>query len=522
MGATRTGNKAPESLAAETTINRDHAMIPLANKTQPRRYAMNMSPIRFLSSVLVVVTLWPIALVHGQAPNTRRGPQTPADSTMTQAQPPAKGELDEPYVDGSFGFTIRPPKGLLLYREKRPVASADVQICQFASLEYKWSLAIRHSTTTRPLDTKTMLEGITSKLTSDYQNVQVLRGDEVAITGRQGVRYAASFSSEQAHWLRQQAVVNVRPTEFLTIVFVTPATDRPIAETTFDKIIDSFQILRTELTRKRIDAALRRGTALLRQAADGMLDVTAKVAEPNYLLFIRDGEKIGFVEILEQATTLEKRPGIRILQNAWLFTEDSSISHMVQDVFLAKNLSQERWENRVEVLAPPQTGVPRQTVVTMESGLRQDDTLIVKYNVPPSDETKERVLKVESSYASTAWQFLLPRLIDLTESELYAFSSYSSDRRGIVLRTFEVVGPSEVMVHGQSTPAFKLEDSEGLIPPISEIHVDKKGRILRVIAGPLQMQVTTRKQVERDYGSRIKEATRLLRDHSPQAMKTGP
>jgi len=130
---------------------------------------------------------------------------------------------------------------------------------------------------------------------------------------------------------------------------------------------------------------------------------------------------------------------------------------------------------------------------------------------PNAAQLQDKVIEVEPSYAPAAWHVLLPRLVDLATPELYAFSSYNAERRGLALRTLKVVGPTRFGGSGGQTAAIKLEDSEGLIPPITETDVDSKGNILRIIAGGLEMLATTREHVEQTYASRVKAAQEVIK-----------
>jgi len=450
-----------------------------------------------------------LLMVYGPGPAYAR-------ESLSGAEPAAaKGALDGQYVDGSFGFALRPPDGAAAFREKRFLGKADVELVRFVKLDDQWSLSVRVSTTTRPLDARLIIEGITSNLTSQHGQVKVLREEPARIASREGVRYAASFTTERMAWLRQQAVIRTKPTEYYALILVTPESDREVAIPLFDKIVGSFEILRSELTQQQIQAGLERGTALLESVAAGRINLARRAGGDIFLQCIQDGKEIGFVHIREQLKTDDLSERLRVRRWAWLFQPDGGITHMRHEMLLAADLSYEEWENRLLVLTPAQANAPRQSGLELDRAIREGNKLLLAYtpelNAP---ELREKVIEVEKSYASAPWDVLLPRLVDLKKPELYAFSSYDAGRRGLVLRTFRVVGPSPVQIGGRRIPAFKLEDSEGLIPPIHEIYVDEQGRILRVnlhVSGTLlEMVATTRQALERQYGARIEEAERLF------------
>jgi hypothetical protein len=458
-----------------------------------------------LSAVLLVVAgqAGPIAVVAQEPPSP--------------ASQPSQGLLGPVYADGSFGFSVQPPAGCTTYREKQ--VSDDVEVVRFENLAAQQSLSVRLSTTTRPLDAQTIVEGLTANLSKQHrgQDFKMLKGEPARIASRDGVRYENSFKLDDKEWLRQEAVIPYEQNEYFTLVFITTMADRAAAEPLFDKIMASFQILRDERTRARIQSAVDRGIKLLHRTAAGELDITANMVEDSYVRCLLNGQEIGVVHVNERLTTMDNRKGIEIRQWGWLFNPDGSITHLQHDMFLATDLSFERWEDRLYVLPATQGNTPRQLMVQAENAIREQDQLGVAYLPKPNAiEKRDKLITVEKAYASAAWNVLFPRLVDLSKPELYAFSSYNSERKGLVLRTLEVVGPTHVLIDGQQLQAFKIEDSEGLIPPKSETYVDRSGRLLRVVAGNLEMVATTAKYIEQHYGRKTAEAEDLFLKLQPK------
>src|SRR4029079_10622783 len=124
------------------------------------------------------------------------------------------------------------------------------------------------------------------------------------------------------------------------------------------------------------------------------------------------------------------------------------------------------------------------------------------------------VLEVDENYASAAWHGLMPRVMDLKRPQLYAFSSYDSERRGMVLRTVELVGPATVSLAGRATRLIKLQSSEGLLPPVSEIDVDDKGQIMQMQAGRLEMFAATKADLQPKYSKKVIEAEAIIQKYT--------
>jgi len=437
--------------------------------------------------------------------------------------PPAakKGQLDKPYVDGSFGFSVIPPAGSSIHRQKQIMGTADVEIVHFVNLDHQWSMAVRLSATTRPIDTDMIVDSITSTLAAKYKDVKMLYGKEARIAGREGMRYAASFATDDnKYWLRQQAVVRSKPKEYYTIILLTPLNDRDVATKTFDKIAAEFKILRTEAMQKQIRIALDCGIGLLQDIATNQIKLPDKLVGDTFLRCVMDGKEIGFIQINEQAKKLNRRDGVAVHKWAWLFKDDDSITYMEHNMFLANDLSFEKWENRLMMLTAPEKKVGRCPILNIEQGIRNKNQLLIAYTPKPNaPELKDKAIEVESSFAPAPWDILLPRLIDLNKPELYAFLMYDSTRRGLSMRTIRVIGPSQVLIEGRRKSAYKLEDSEGLTPPIHEIYVDKSGRLMRLSTEQLQMTATTKEYIEKKYSKQVQEAVKLFKKYPVQQPK---
>jgi hypothetical protein len=374
-----------------------------------------------------------------------------------------------------------------------------------------------------------LIDGITANLESEYQDVEVLRGEPARIASREGARHAAAFTANQQAWLRQQAVIQTEQTEYFGLVLVTPQASRDLAMPLFDRIVESFQLLRSELKQQQMREALERGKALLESAGGDQVDLAARAVEDTYLQCIVDGKELGFIRIREKATTRDAEAGLDVRKWAWIFQPDGGVTHMQHAMFLAEDLSAEQWESRLILIAPPPSEGPREVSVEFDRAIREGDKLLVTYSTYSrklnQPGVKDKAIEVEASYAPAPWDLLLPRFVDLSKPDVYAFSMYDTSRRGLVLRTFRVVGPTRLTLGGRKVPAFKIEDSEGLLPPVHEMYVDAEGRILRIsldVAGaPMEMVATSREYVERTFKTRVDEAEKVLKQLAPPPPPPG-
>ena len=301
------------------------------------------------------------------------------------------------------------------------------------------------------------------------------------------------------------------PSEYYSLILVSPLEDKEAATPVFDRIAASFEILRTEETQKEINEALKRGQALLKGVTADRKKLLSLKPQDDFLMVLQDGKEIGFIHINANPVNETGRRGVVVREWGWLIRPEGT-TQLLYDMFESSDLSLSRWETVARTISPIPQGTDVVTSLTQyERGIRQDDTLLVTYTRKADDaEMKDRAITLEPSFASPAFLILLPRLVDLSKPELYAFSFFSSNRRGLGLRTFRILGAKEALIDGRRSQAYTIQDSEGLLPPVTELTVDATGRLLRVSSDQVEMVATTQADVERKYKTVVDDALATL------------
>jgi hypothetical protein len=147
----------------------------------------------------------------------------------------------------------------------------------------------------------------------------------------------------------------------------------------------------------------------------------------------------------------------------------------------------------------------------VEKGIRESDKLLLSYTEQPGDLTlANRTLELSPTYIPLALQRMLPRLVPLERPELYAFSSYNSLRKSMVLHTYRVLDAGAVTGPRPAGAAYFVEDAEGMVPPGSMIVLDRQAHILRVRAGADTLIRTGRATIDTLFGARRAQAEALL------------
>ncbi len=432
------------------------------------------------------------------------------------ADPPATAPVlrvaERAYVDASFGYSIRPFADCEVVRQKRTDADGNLELAQFSHFQRNWMMTVVLSHRDRPASPDDVLATLQEKLRGRDSQAKILRRDKTTIAARPAILFAAAFSLGKTRWLRQEAVVFRTPDELFLITFDTPEADRDVAEGLFDEMVRSFEILRSELVQQQLDRAMLRGEDFLRSLArSGRLG--RDLIQEHYLRLRIEGKDKGYLWIREFRTTVDRREGVGLRQETWVFEDDTRVRRQLTEVFLAGDMTFERWNTMTDVVISTAGGLGAERLATFEQGMRQDDKLLVAFSeTANAKELKDKAIQTPEAYAPMAVLTFFPRLVDLSKPDAYAFVCYDSERRGLILRAMRVLGPQEVTVEGRVVRAIRIEDSEGLVPPASELHVDEKGRLVKVTAGNLEMIPATPEQIAGLYRGRVEATLQALRE----------
>ena len=102
-----------------------------------------------------------------------------------QAGPDAR-PLAEPYVDGSYGFSIRPPSGWRLVRQRIPETRGATLLRMVQSLGAgrNHQIILRHTATTKTLPISEMLRELADTLSLEFSNFDIHSQQVQEIAGR--------------------------------------------------------------------------------------------------------------------------------------------------------------------------------------------------------------------------------------------------------------------------------------------------------------------------------------------------
>ena len=416
---------------------------------------------------------------------------------LSSALAPPFGLGSSEYVDASFGFSLRPPKGWRVVGE-RSGNTRDTTLLRMtdpAPGDAPPDILVRLIRAPRNATMEQVFQEAQAQAQRDFGKggpVSLLGSMPRRIAGQPGGKMTMQFTVAGRAVIRFQAFIQAptdpkaRAARYFTLVYTGPKESQAKAEPLFDSVVSSFKLIQDARSEKEIRAALARGKAWM-ASLKGVRLADKRLPTQYYKVYLNDREA-GCLQVSEEPAIVNKVEGVRIVERGWTFPSNGESQHVTNDLFLSADLSRESWTNRTVTLIPPRGAVPAALGLSLQEGVRQEDRVITsecnEYGVRP---TNNEPIKIEREfYGPRLLVRWLPRLVDLKKPTLYAFTGYDYDREGLVLRTVEVKGGGL----GLGGASYQVRDREGLWGAPSDMWFDAQGRLLKLSAGPLKMDLS--------------------------------
>jgi hypothetical protein len=414
-------------------------------------------------------------------------------------------------VDGEMGFSIRPPADAQLVRHgpdepgQRPTL---FQLVSFPVQQRGWNLAVWVMRTDPGEPIADSAERIVERRVK-HLGLTLLERRPQQVDEREAVRVSARGPFAGSEVQLFSVVVTATETKRFVVEFSGPAADVAELRETFETILDSFRVLITS----RDEAALRRASqaavALLRSIVDqGMAD---RLVPSSHYRLLSDGKDVGYMIVSERARSMRKVAGVQIVERAWLFEATGEIKRVENDLFVSRDLKQERWVNRVYQIGVATQQRSRGYAVTQVEGVRQHDTLLVSHSAGPAPMLSgNKAFDLPGDYLPQVLIRLLPRFLLDGKAEPVAFTCYDTQDGALLTRRYDPIGWDVIELDGKSVSAYRVEDRLGLTAEPAVMWVDRQGRLLHVRTGPIDMILTDKARIDMLYAARRAEAETVL------------
>lgn len=454
-------------------------------------------------------------------------------ATCVAAQSPASQPaspsvlLAAPYVDGTFGFSIRPPAEWMMLRERKAnavgltVLRCHLPIAQGVIAE----ISVRICQTRKPVTIESTLDELSAGITKDLPNPVIREKSVRTIAGKPGGFLAASFTLGGQPTTLLETIVQARRGEYYLIQFSGPTAVEPQIEPIYNAVVASFRILEDDATTDLIREALLAATDWTNDLSPAKLESIKRVE--SWMGVHRAGKLVGYMQIVSDVTSMptvissgdpahsRKIDGIGVREQGWTFEPDGSAQRIVNEMFLTPDRALERWNKSTLIWSPATGKSPADVNVAVEEGALESGKLFTSQRfgaaaaaIPNEPE------KAPPTYVPRVLLRLLPQLIgDLGKRRLLAFHEYDHEARGLILRTVEFRNPIKVKVGPAAGKTYYvLREREGLSGPPTDIYVNESGRVVKIVTGLTMLKVMNRQDLEREFLARVEAAEKGVAD----------
>lgn len=432
--------------------------------------------------------------------------------------------LAEPIVDGTYGYSIRPPSGWQVSRQRQAeprgfiLGSRDVTLLRLFDViqpGQAQQISLRQCAAPRKATMAEVFRDVSAALHLEFNDVRILAQQTQEIAGRPGGVLAAAFKTGGVDSIHIQAIVEIAPAQYYVLSYEAPAAHRDRGEALFHQVVAGFQVLGEIADKDRVRADVERASAWLKSIT---AEALGRAVLPESYLLIEDGGKpVGFVGMKQSSVVrAEGGAGIELHERGWYFNGEGGARRSDLLMFISKNREHETWKNIVATLSPAQTGRPQRLDIAEEEGLRRRDTLLTSqcYEVGRSPSSNPP-LQLPESYIPRGIIRMYPRLVgSLEQPRRMVFGHFDHTRAGLVLLVEEIKGAVEPPADiAAGDKVYLIEEREGLAGVPSKIYVNAEGEVLFARVGDMTMKRTTQAELERLFLSRVRSAERTMEEH---------
>ncbi|TWT45567.1 hypothetical protein RAS1_19950 [Phycisphaerae bacterium RAS1] len=461
---------------------------------------MNGMPVRRpahcarLAALLLLIA--PAAHSPGQAP-------APA--------PPATSPVVTPYADPSFGFELQLPAGweldrsrfrgagdsIGLLRGRQPAGRQSLEIVVFRSFGMPWFTDwIKEFE--KQLAASSNVTKIASRNYARLDRPAAVINLEARVGGQRTLSsYLCVLFDPSTVWVF-----------LLTSVVPTPESDAAVGAQ-FEEIVGTLVVQYAPEQGEQLAEAFKRGRALLAALRGRAESVSIDESARFYLILVKD-KPIGYFtrKLTREERALDasspgarRKAGLRVREESWRFGDDGAGRYARLDLFCSFDLRSELIEQQQTQFARPEAG--GRPLVTLDQCIREDDILFSSFSTSVDRNLPEprQPLRLGPEYLGLAWLNLLPGFLSTGPQELHAFAVYDSPTRALMASLIKPLGKQPLPGDPQ-TPANAFEVREGYVARPSKLYSTDAGAMLRLEAGELVLEQTTREKVEELFAAK--------------------
>ncbi len=440
----------------------------------------------------------------------------------------ADAALGEPHVDGTYGYSICPPKGWQVVRQRvaQGRSLALLRIVNAADQTRGGELTVRRMVMVRADAVGKVLDRIYHGLELEFADVKVLSQQVQEIAGRSGGLLAVTYWRDGIRQMRLHAIIERGSGAYYELLYGGPAAGRREREALFYLVLDSFRVLDDRLSETDLAEAVGAGRAWMSSLdADAVREA---MLASQYLRIDVDGQACGYLHLSQEAGRSHGRDGVRVSERSWLFEPGGRVHRTQSNVFVSYDLGGGEWKTSATVLVPASERGRAFIENVLEEGLRSQQ-MVLSSQAHGLDRpvVQNPALQMPNTYIPRGLMRMLPQLIgDLSRPRRLAFVEFDHQRCDTVVRVVELKGRSDSAAGSAGGETFLIELYESPAGEPSKMHVDRAGRLVSVRIRNTTMVAAPEAALEKRFGRRVAEAgremARLEEEHDRGARRFGP
>lgn len=443
-------------------------------------------------------------------------------------QPSAAATLGERYVDGTYAFAIRPPRGWTVVQRREAEPSGEIVLRMNApqpDLRPKGEgvrsapgprdpaevheIRVRRITRRSEASIAEILKGLAFQIEFEHPDCKIESQQQQDIAGRAGGMISATFKIYEDDITIILALVRVAPESFLIVQSTSPTVARKKTEPLFLRVLGSLEILADQNTQRKLSEALERGAAW--QKALTAERLIQSLPDEEFYVYELDGRPLGLSRLNARPLRHQRFDGYELFEEVWLFDVPGTARRIQTKVFIRDDLQYERFRRSQTTWIQASADGPERLENDYEDQFR-DRTVLLTAQTHSIDAPLEQnpALDVDDKYMTPMLVRLFPRLLgDLTQTQTLAFLTFDHVRLGLIVRVFECAGPADPPPGVAATKCYKILDREG-VADAATVYVDAAGRPVYGRMGKLVMKPADRARLEALFGPRVAEASAAI------------
>lgn len=437
--------------------------------------------------------------------------------------------LGEPYRDGTFGFSIRPPKNWQITRERKSqrVGLTVLRMARQMGMGVSFEFNVRVSRTLETFSVQATLDELSKALMLERKNAVIGKDSGTrVISGKPGGFLSATFELDGQRMVFYATIIQNRAKQYYIIVYSGPDVVGDKVLPLYQAVVDSFQVLETDRSDAQIRRALLDGTDWLNSISSK--DLRDIKPQESWFGVYRGEQLLGFEQIASEFGEIVtgvrkgrngsdqylKLEGLRVREQGWTFETNGVIRRSFNEMFVTDDLSIERWKFVTLIYTPPVSGRRADINLSIEEGAKESGQIITsqRYGLA-APSTPNDPITAPLTYVPRALLRVLPQMVgNLAKRRLLAFHEFDHAIRGLRVETVDLTGQVATKTPTPGKTFFRLREREGLFGPHIDSYVTAAGRLVKIVAGPTTLKVTKREKLEQQFGQKVADAERAFAD----------